>query len=46
YGGVFVLLSILFAMKIDGFRPDRWDVLGAGVIGLGVLILLFGPGRP
>jgi small multidrug resistance family-3 protein len=45
YGGVFVVLSLLFAMKIDGFRPDRWDMLGAGVIGAGVLILLYGPGR-
>ncbi len=46
YGGVFVLISILFAMKIDGFRPDRWDVLGAGVIGAGVMILLYGPRHP
>jgi len=45
YGGVFVVISLLFAMKVDGFRPDRWDLVGAGVIGMGVLVLLYGPGR-
>jgi small multidrug resistance family-3 protein len=29
YGGVFVAGSQLWGMALDGFRPDRWDVIGA-----------------
>ena len=43
YGGVFVVLSILWALALDGFRPDRWDLAGAAVIVLGVLVMVFGP---
>jgi len=43
YGGVFVVLSILWAAVLDGFRPDRWDLAGAAVIVLGVVVMVFGP---
>ena len=43
YGGVFVILSILWALALDGFRPDRWDWAGAMVIVSGVLLMVFGP---
>jgi drug/metabolite transporter superfamily protein YnfA len=29
---------------MDGFRPDRRDLLGAAVCLVGVLIIFFGPG--
>jgi small multidrug resistance family-3 protein len=29
YGGVFVAASLAWAMVADGFRPDRYDVIGA-----------------
>jgi hypothetical protein len=29
YGGVFVAGSVLWGMVADGFRPDRYDVIGA-----------------
>ena len=29
YGGIFVAGSLLWGMALDGFRPDRWDVIGA-----------------
>src|ERR671919_1762356 len=29
YGGVFVAGSLLWGVLADGFRPDRWDVVGA-----------------
>jgi len=29
YGGVFVAGSLAWGMAVDGFRPDRWDVIGA-----------------
>jgi small multidrug resistance family-3 protein len=43
YGGVFVVLSILWALALDGFRPDRWDLAGAAVILSGVVVMVFGP---
>ncbi len=43
YGGVFVVMSILWALALDGFRPDRWDLAGALVIVLGVVLMVFGP---
>ncbi|MEV6359998.1 YnfA family protein [Nocardia asteroides] len=45
YGGVFVAGSLLWAMVADGFRPDRWDVLGAAVCLAGVGIIMYAP-RP
>jgi len=32
YGGVLILLSILWGWKVDGIAPDRFDPLGAGII--------------
>lgn len=45
YGGVFVLVSLIFAAWVDGFRPDRWDLLGASFVGAGVAMMLYGGGR-
>ncbi|NKX86258.1 YnfA family protein [Nocardia coubleae] len=45
YGGVFVAGSLLWGMALDGFRPDRWDVIGAAICLLGVAIIMYAP-RP
>ena len=45
YGGVFVMLSLLWGWWLDGHRPDRYDVLGAVVVSIGVGIIFFAP-RP
>jgi small multidrug resistance family-3 protein len=29
YGGVFVVLSVLWGWRIDGVRPDRPEMVGA-----------------
>ena len=29
YGGVFIAGSLAWGMVADGFRPDRWDIVGA-----------------
>ncbi|KAA2246398.1 YnfA family protein [Solihabitans fulvus] len=46
YGGVFVAGSLLWGVVVDGYRPDRWDILGAIVCLLGVGIIILGPNRP
>ena len=43
YGGIFIALSILWGWKIDGTRPDRFDLLGASIALLGVVIIMYWP---
>lgn len=43
YGGVFVAGSLLWAMAVDGFRPDHWDVLGAMLCLSGVAVIMYAP---
>lgn len=43
YGGVFIAGSLLWAVAFDGFRPDRWDLLGAGICMVGVAVLMYAP---
>jgi small multidrug resistance family-3 protein len=43
YGGVFVVGSLLWGVVVDGFRPDRWDLVGAAVCLVGVGVIMFGP---
>ncbi|MGC4869343.1 YnfA family protein [Micromonospora sp. DT53] len=43
YGGVFVAGSLGWAMVVDGFRPDRWDVTGAALCLLGVAVIMYAP---
>ena len=46
YGGVFVVLSLLWGWWLDGTRPDRYDALGAVVVSAGVGIIFFAPRPP
>jgi small multidrug resistance family-3 protein len=43
YGGVFVAGSLVWAAVVDGYRPDRFDVLGALVCLAGVGIVMHAP---
>ncbi len=43
YGGVFIVGSLLWAAVADGFRPDRWDVVGALVCLVGVAVIMYAP---
>ncbi|TDD00152.1 YnfA family protein [Saccharopolyspora terrae] len=45
YGGVFVAGSLLWGVLLDGFRPDRWDVIGALICLIGVAVIMYAP-RP
>jgi small multidrug resistance family-3 protein len=45
YGGVFVAGSLAWGVLVDGFRPDRWDVVGALVCLAGVALIMYAP-RP
>lgn len=43
YGGVYIAASLAWLWLVEGARPDRWDMLGAGVCLIGASIILFGP---
>jgi small multidrug resistance family-3 protein len=45
YGGVYIAASLAWLWAVEGARPDRWDVLGAGVCLAGAALILWGP-RP
>ncbi|MFK0073546.1 MULTISPECIES: YnfA family protein [Arthrobacter] len=43
YGGVFVAGSLAWGVIVDGFRPDRWDLIGAFLCLAGVAVIMFAP---
>ena len=43
YGGVFVAGSLVWGMVVDGFRPDRWDVVGTLLCLAGVAVIMYAP---
>jgi small multidrug resistance family-3 protein len=45
YGGVFVAGSLGWAMAFDRFRPDRYDLAGAAICLIGVVVIMYAP-RP
>ncbi len=46
YGGIFIAAALAWGMLFDGFRPDRWDIIGALVAMAGGMIMMFGPRPP
>lgn len=40
YGGVFIALALAWGVLVDGFRPDRYDLLGALIC---VLVMVVPP---
>lgn len=43
YGGVFIVMSILWGWLIDGVQPDRYDVIGTVIAVIGVVIIFYIP---
>jgi small multidrug resistance family-3 protein len=43
YGGVFVVLSLLWGWWLDGHRPDAADRVGALACLVGVAIIMYWP---
>jgi small multidrug resistance family-3 protein len=43
YGGIFVAGSLLWGVLVDGFRPDRYDIAGALICLLGVVVIMNAP---
>jgi small multidrug resistance family-3 protein len=43
YGGMFIILSLLWGWGLDGNRPDRYDTIGAALCLSGMAIIMYAP---
>ncbi|NMF56894.1 YnfA family protein [Pseudanabaena yagii] len=43
YGGIFIVLSIAWGWLVDRVIPDKFDLIGAGIAFLGVLVIMYAP---
>jgi len=43
YGGMFIVLSLLWGWGIDGVRLDRYDTIGAILCLGGMIIIMYAP---
>jgi small multidrug resistance family-3 protein len=43
YGGIFIVLSILWGWGIDKKAPDRFDLLGGLITLIGVFVIMYWP---
>jgi small multidrug resistance family-3 protein len=43
YGGVFIILSILWGWRVDRIVPDRFDIMGGCIALVGVLVMMYWP---
>ena len=41
YGGIFILMSLVWGYYLDNFRPDRYDLLGVALVMLGVYFIFY-----
>ena len=43
YGGIFIVLSILWGWKIDNIIPDKFDLIGGTIALIGAVIIMYAP---
>jgi small multidrug resistance family-3 protein len=43
YGGVYVVVALLWLWLVDGVRPSSWDLLGASLALMGMAIIMLAP---
>ena len=43
YGGVFIVLSLLWGWKVNGIAPDIYDMIGGAISLAGVGIIMYWP---
>ncbi|HHT9106948.1 MAG TPA: YnfA family protein [Candidatus Wujingus californicus] len=43
YGGVFIVLSILWGWQVDKIAPDKFDLIGGFIALIGVVIIMYLP---
>ncbi|MCC8423361.1 YnfA family protein [Mucilaginibacter sp. UR6-11] len=43
YGGIFIIMALIWAWKVDGFHPDKYDIIGALIAVIGACIIIYMP---
>lgn len=43
YGGVYVVVALLWLWRVDGVTPTRWDLAGGAICLLGMALIAFQP---
>ncbi|MBX9464717.1 MAG: YnfA family protein [Aquamicrobium sp.] len=43
YGGIYICASLLWLWLAEGVRPDRFDLVGAGICLVGASVILLAP---
>ncbi|CAE6495116.1 hypothetical protein [Candidatus Nitrosotenuis uzonensis] len=43
YGGIFVIMSVIWGYWIDKKKPDRYEIAGSIVVLIGVAIMFYYP---
>jgi small multidrug resistance family-3 protein len=43
YGGIFIVMALLWGWGIEGMRPDIFDIIGATISLIGVVIIFYMP---
>ena len=43
YGGMFIILSLLWRWAVDSSRPDRFDIIGAAICLVGMAVIMYAP---
>ena len=43
YGGVFVVMALLWGWIVDKTKPDLYDVVGAAIVVIGTIIIFYAP---
>ena len=43
YGGIFIVLSILWGWKVDNIIPDKFDLIGGAIALIGAIIIMYAP---
>jgi small multidrug resistance family-3 protein len=46
YGGVFIVLSLLWGWRVDKITPDKFDLVGGFIALIGVFVIMFAPRNP
>ena len=43
YGGVFIVMSVIWGWLVDGHTPDMYDILGSLIALVGVWVIMYAP---
>ena len=43
YGGIFIILSIVWGMVVDKKKPDRFEILGSLIALCGAIVIFYAP---